>query len=82
MDDETEEGAFPVSTTEHTERPMAVTGHTESVGDKGQCPRSSVSSVCREAASVCSVVKSDGGGFYCPDERIISNSAEFVNGEG
>ena len=26
--------------------------------------------------------KNDGGGFYCPDERIISNSAEFVNGEG
>lgn len=41
-----------------------------------------MSSVCREAASVCFVVKSDGRGFYCPDERIISNSAEFVNGEG
>ena len=32
MDDETEEGAFPVSTTEHTERPTAATEHTEVLG--------------------------------------------------
>ena len=50
----------PDFTTEHTERPTAVTEYTEALemqGHGGGGPRSSVSSVCREAASVCSVAK-------------------------
>ena len=50
------------STTEHTERPKAVTEYTENSG--GVWPWGSVSSVCREAASVCSVVKRRGGSYH------------------
>ena len=50
----------PDFTTEHTERPTAVTEYTKALGMQGHGgggPRSSVSSVCRKAASVCSVAK-------------------------